>query len=118
MACYTEDVDDREPLPLTAALDDVVRSLRGGGRVGRREVGGLFGRWDEVVGAQIAAHVRPVRLDDGVLLVEVDEPGWATQVTFLSATLRARLETEVGVRVDHVEVRVAGRRSGGGKPRG
>ena len=28
----------------------------------------------------IAANVRPVRLEHGALLVEVDEPAWATQV--------------------------------------
>jgi predicted nucleic acid-binding Zn ribbon protein len=98
--------DDREPRSLSSSLDDVVRSLRG---VGRREVGGLFGRWEEVVGAQVAAHVRPIRLDDGVLFVEVDEPAWATQVTLLTTTLRERLASEVGVVVERVEVRVGGR---------
>lgn len=102
-------MDDRDPVPLSSSLDDVVRSLRG---VGRREVGGLFGRWEEVVGAQVAAHVRPVRLDGGVLLVEVDEPAWATQVSFLTATLRKRLASQVGVVVERVEVRVAGRAPG------
>lgn len=97
-------------MPLTASLDEVVRSLRG---ADRREVGGLFGRWDEAVGSQVAAHARPVKLDAGVLLVEVDEPAWATQVTLLSNTLRERLAERAGVVVDRVEVRVAGR----GKPR-
>ena len=99
-----------DPVPVTAALDEVLRSLRG---TDRRQVGGVFGRWDQVVGEVIAAHVRPVRLDERVLVVEVDEPAWATQVTFLSDDLRARLLSEIGVEVDRLEVRVAGR----GKPR-
>lgn len=102
-------MSDRDPMSLTASLDEVMRSLRG---ADRREVGGLFGRWEEVVGAQIAAHVRPVRLDDGVLLVEVVEPAWATQVTFLTAGMRERLATEIGVTVERIEVRVAGRAAG------
>ena len=53
-------VNDRDPIPISASLDEVVRSLRG---PGRREVGGVFGRWEEAVGAQVAAHARPVRLD-------------------------------------------------------
>lgn len=81
-----------------------MRSLRG---ADRRQVGGLFGRWDEIVGATVAAHVRPVRLDERVLVVEVDEPAWATQVSFLSDNLRARLASEIGVEVDRLEVRVA-----------
>ncbi|MEX2626783.1 MAG: DUF721 domain-containing protein [Ilumatobacteraceae bacterium] len=95
---------DGDPVPVTAALDDVMRSLRG---TDRRQVGGLFGRWDEIVGATIAAHVRPVRLDERVLVVEVDEPAWATQVSFLSDNLRTRLVSEIGVEVDRLDVRVA-----------
>lgn len=91
---------------MTAALDDVVRSLRG---TDRRQVGGLFGRWDEVVGSTIASHVRPIRLDERVLVVEVDDPAWATQVTFLADNLRERLAVAVGVEVDRVDVRVARR---------
>jgi predicted nucleic acid-binding Zn ribbon protein len=97
---------DREPVPLSESLDAVMRSLRG---TDRRQIGGLFGRWDEVVGPQVANHVRPVRLDDGVLLVEVDDPAWATQVTLMSTRIRERLGDEVGVRIERVEVRVARR---------
>jgi predicted nucleic acid-binding Zn ribbon protein len=96
-------VNDRDPIPLSASLDEVVRSLRG---PGRREVAGVFGRWEEAVGAQVANHARPVKLDAGVLLVEVDEPAWATQITLLSNTIRERLSTVTGVEVDSVVVRV------------
>ena len=78
-----------EPVAVTAALDRVLRSLRGG--AGRREVGGVFGRWEEAVGPAVAAHVRPVRLERGTLLVEVDDPAWATQVRFLADDVRRRL---------------------------
>lgn len=97
-------------MPLGSALDEVMRSLNG---PDRRRVGGLFGGWDDLVGPAVAAHVRPVRLDGSVLLVEVDDPSWATQVTFLADTLRSRLVTQVDVIVDRVEVRVAGRRKTG-----
>lgn len=100
----------RDPIPISNSLDGVVRSLRGPSRVA---VGGLFGRWDEAVGAQVAAHVRPVKLDEGVLVVEVDDPAWATQVKFLAPTITARLDEVAAVRVDRIEVRVD-RRSGRG----
>jgi predicted nucleic acid-binding Zn ribbon protein len=94
-----------EPISLSASLDGVLRSLRGG--AGRAEVGGVFGRWDEAVGAAVAAHARPVRLADGVLLVEVDDPAWATQLRFLDDDLRGRLADVTGVRVERLDVRVA-----------
>lgn len=93
-----------EPVPLSSALDRVMTSLRG---TDRAELGGLFGRWDEAVGAQIAAHVRPVKLDGGTLLVEADDPAWATQVKFLTDTIVERLRTVAGVDARRVEVRVA-----------
>ena len=73
-----------EPVPVTDALDGLLRSLRGG--AGRAEVGGVFGRWEDAVGAASPANVRPVRLEQGTLLVEVDDPAWATQVRFLEPT--------------------------------
>ena len=94
---------DRDPIPISVSLDEVVRSLRGPGSL---EVKGVFGRWEEAVGAQLAAHARPVRLDRGVLVVEVDEPAWATQIALLANTIRERLDSVTGVQVDRVEVRV------------
>ena len=95
-----------DPIPLSASLDRVVRSLRG---PDRHQIGGVFGRWEEVVGEPVAAHVRPIRLEDRVLLVEVDEPAWATQIQFLTEQVRERLASVVQVEVDRIEVRVAGR---------
>ncbi len=97
-------MSDDEPVPVTAALDGLLRSLRGG--AGRAEVGGVFGKWDEAVGPMLAANVRPVRLEHGTLLVEVDDPAWATQVRFLSDDIRRRLREAAGVDVSAVEVRV------------
>jgi predicted nucleic acid-binding Zn ribbon protein len=96
-----------DPVPLTDALDDVLRSLRGG--AGRAEVRGVFGQWDEAVGEAIAAHVRPVRLDRGVLLVDVDDPSWATQVRVLADEIRSRLAAVAGVSIERIEIRVARR---------
>jgi len=56
----------------------------------------LFGRWDELVGPQIAAHSRPVSLRKGVLTVGVDQPGWATQLIYFEADMLARLAESIG----------------------
>jgi predicted nucleic acid-binding Zn ribbon protein len=103
-----------DPIPLSSSLDAVVKSLRGPSRAA---VGGVFGRWDEAVGEQIAAHVQPVKLDGGTLVVEVDDPVWATQVKFLASTIIERLRTVAGVEVSRVEVRVERRAARGQKAR-
>jgi len=102
----------RDPVPLSSALDDVVRSLRG---PSRESVGGLFGRWDEAVGEQVAQHVKPVKLDEGVLVVEVDDPAWATQVKFLTPMIIERLQQVANVRVERIEVRVERRSARGAR---
>jgi predicted nucleic acid-binding Zn ribbon protein len=98
-----DDFADYEPLPIAAALDGVIKSLRA---PGSRAVGGVFGRWSDAVGPQVAEHVRPVKLDQGVLTVEVDDPAWATQVKFLTPTIIARLADVAGASVDRIQVRV------------
>jgi predicted nucleic acid-binding Zn ribbon protein len=102
-----------EPRSVSDALDGVVRSLQGGrqrGSVGAAAVGGVFGRWSEIVGDAMAAHVQPVKLDDRRLLVEVREPAWATQVKLLSEQLRHKIRDVAGVDVESIDVRVAGPR--------
>jgi predicted nucleic acid-binding Zn ribbon protein len=86
------------------SLDGVVRSLRGDGA---QAVKGVFGGWEDAVGPQVAAHATPVALEAGRLIVEVDQPGWATQLRFLESTLVARLAEVAGEgSVRSIEVRV------------
>jgi predicted nucleic acid-binding Zn ribbon protein len=100
-----------EPVPIHEALTGVVKSLRGPGStrpgaVPALAMGGVFGRWDEVVGAAVAAHVQPVKLDGDRLVVEVDDPAWATQLKFLEADLRERLREATGAEIRQFEIRV------------
>lgn len=81
----------------------MMKSLRGTDRI---QIGGVFGRWDDAVGQNVAAHVRPVRLDQGVLTVEADDSAWATQVKFLAGTIAARLAEVASVEIERIEVRV------------
>ena len=95
--------DVSDPVPISRSLDSIMKSLHGTDRI---QIGGVFGRWDDAVGPAVAAHVRPVRLDQGVLTVEADEPAWATQVKFLSGDIVERLAVVAHVRVERIEVRV------------
>ncbi len=100
-------------MPLSESLGGVVRSLRGAGArgsapgTGAREMGGVFGRWQEAVGEAVARHVQPLRLDGARLVVEVDDPAWATQLRFLEANLRDRLLAVTGAQIDEFEIRVS-----------
>jgi predicted nucleic acid-binding Zn ribbon protein len=93
-----------DPTPISSSLDDVLRALK---RPTARASSGMFGNWAEAVGAQIATHAQPVSLADGRLIIEVDQPGWATQLRFLEADLIERIRPFVGgVPLDSIDVRV------------
>ena len=101
----SEPCDDDPVRGRPAALDDVVRASRGGD--GRSAVGGVFGRWDEAVGPAWPPTCRPVRLDGGALLVEVDDPAWATQVRLPRRRRHAgACATSPASTVERLEVRV------------
>jgi predicted nucleic acid-binding Zn ribbon protein len=96
--------EDRGPRPLHSSLDAVSRGL---GMRDSQGLGRLFAHWEELVGAGIASHVQPVRLDRDVLVVAVDHPAWATQVRQLGDDLLDRMAEEAGVaRPDRIEIRV------------
>jgi hypothetical protein len=50
--------------------------------------------------------VQPVKLDGDRLVVEVDDPAWATQLKFLEADLRERLRDVAGATIRQFEIRV------------
>jgi predicted nucleic acid-binding Zn ribbon protein len=59
-------------------------------------VGAAFGRWEQIVGPELAAHARPCGLAGGELVVVADSTAWATQLRLLAATLIRRLNAELG----------------------
>ncbi|WP_343035699.1 DUF721 domain-containing protein [Isoptericola sediminis] len=78
-------------------MSDVVgRLLRDKGWTAEVSVGGVVGRWREIVGAQVADHCTPETFEDKVLVVRTDSTAWATQVRLLVPTLLRRLAEEVG----------------------
>ena len=78
-------------------LSEVVgRLMRDKGWTADVSVGGVIGRWREVVGDQVADHCQPETFEQKVLVVRADSTAWATQVRLLVPTLLRRLEEEIG----------------------
>jgi predicted nucleic acid-binding Zn ribbon protein len=82
-----------DPQLLTSAIDGL---LEGRGWQQRAAMGSVFGRWAEIVGADLAAHTQPDSYDDGELVVTADSTAWATQVRLLAPMLVRRLNAELG----------------------
>jgi len=85
--------DPRDPQPFGKLLDKLVTS-RGWTRPAAEAT--VFGDWPRVVGADVAAHCRPVKLDNGELTIEAESTAWATQLRLLAARLLAGIAAQVG----------------------
>ncbi|CAA9383047.1 MAG: Zn-ribbon-containing, possibly RNA-binding protein and truncated derivatives [uncultured Nocardioides sp.] len=85
--------DDRDPQLLESAMDRLVASH---GWELDLKVQGVFGRWAELVGEDVAAHCTPEAFADGRLVVRTDSTAWATQLKLLAPAVVRRLNTELG----------------------
>jgi predicted nucleic acid-binding Zn ribbon protein len=85
--------DPRDPQPFGELLKKLVKA-RGWQKPAAEAR--VFGEWEAVVGADVAAHCRPVKLEDGELTVEAESTAWATQLRLLAAKLLVRIAREVG----------------------
>ncbi|TQK53068.1 putative nucleic acid-binding Zn ribbon protein [Streptomyces sp. SLBN-118] len=106
--------DGRDPLPLGAAINRLITER---GWETPAAVGGVMGRWPQIVGADLANHCVPLRYDEDpdqrVLTVQCDSTAWATQLRLLAPRLVARLNEDLG----HGTVRLIKVLGPGGPPR-
>jgi predicted nucleic acid-binding Zn ribbon protein len=82
-----------DPQPLGRLVDSLVSEQDWSQHT---KVGSVFGRWNTLVGDDIAAHCAPRSLAEGILLVEAESTAWATQLTLMAPTILARLRASVG----------------------
>ncbi|GAA2844445.1 Protein of unknown function (DUF721) [Actinoplanes cyaneus] len=85
--------DPRDPQLFGAMLERLMKA-RGWERPKAEAT--VFGAWEKVVGPDIAAHSRPIKLDGGVLTVEAESTAWATQLRMLTGRLLKQIAGEVG----------------------
>ena len=107
--------DGRDPLPLGAAINRLITER---GWETPAAVGGVMGRWPQIVGEDLANHCVPLKYDEDpderVLTVQCDSTAWATQLRLLAPRLVARLNEDLG----HGTVRLIKVLGPGGPPRG
>lgn len=85
--------DDRDPQLLESTL---ARLVADHGWELELRVHGVFGRWPELVGEDVAAHCTPESFTEGKLVVRTDSTAWATQLRLLAPTVVRRLNVELG----------------------
>jgi predicted nucleic acid-binding Zn ribbon protein len=85
--------DGRDPARLGDSLASLVSERKWADAL---RTAGIPARWEQIVGADIAAHCRPSALDAGELTVVAESTAWATNLTLMSRQLLERIAAEVG----------------------
>ncbi len=85
--------DDRDPGLIGSAVDKLVTES---GWATDLAVHGVFGRWSQIVGGEVAEHCTPESFAEGRLTVRADSTAWATQLTLLAPNVVRRLNEELG----------------------
>jgi predicted nucleic acid-binding Zn ribbon protein len=84
---------DRDPRLLGSAMRGLVEDQ---GWQTDVSVHAVFGRWEQLVGPEVAAHCVPETCRDGELTIRTDSTAWANQIRLLTPNLVRRLNEELG----------------------
>lgn len=76
-----------EPRSMKEVLTRIINDFDGGGSMYL-----IYQHWSAAVGETIASHCKPLRVVDNYLLIEVDHPGWATEIKYLEKELVTKLK--------------------------
>jgi predicted nucleic acid-binding Zn ribbon protein len=87
--------DGRDPMAFGAAINRLITER---GWETPAAVGGVMGRWPQIVGEDVAKHCVPEKYDEDerILVVRCDSTAWATNLRLLAPTLVARLNEDLG----------------------
>jgi predicted nucleic acid-binding Zn ribbon protein len=84
---------DELPVSLRESLGELTAELRVPGPDAMRVV---QDQWPDLVGSDLAPHVRLGSLRDGTLTLEVDDPSWATPLRYLESSIVETLAKQLG----------------------
>jgi hypothetical protein len=82
------------------------------------ETARVWSEWRRIVGDAVADHAEPTSLKDGILRVRADSPTWATEISYLSADIRTKINARVGSSLVHRVDVWTGPRPEGSRPSG
>jgi predicted nucleic acid-binding Zn ribbon protein len=92
------------PRPMRGGIDRLMRHLKA---PQINVVESIFADWSGLVGEVIGGHSRPVDVADGVLVIEVDDPAWASELGWLSESLIERIGTRLETNeINEIRVRI------------
>ena len=79
-------------VPLKKALENVLLDCNFTGDI---EAYRVFNRWEDIVGEKTAKHTKPVRVNRGILYVEVDDPLWLSQLRYMKIDIIDKIDRTI-----------------------
>lgn len=78
----------QQPKPIMEVLKATLDKLKLTPILKRHEV---FENWAAIAGPQIAERSRPIKIQGGILIIEVDHPTWVQELNFLKPRLLEKI---------------------------
>ena len=83
----------KEPVHLRAVLEQLFKDF---GTPDITVVTSIIDQWEEIVGSDLAAKISAVAVSGSELIVRVDDPVWASQISWLESQLLDKITRLIG----------------------
>jgi len=84
---------NKEPVHLRSVLEQLLKDF---GTPDITTVTSIIDQWEEIVGSDLATKISAVAISGSELIVRVDDPVWASQISWLENQLLDKITRLVG----------------------
>ena len=84
---------NKEPVHLRSVLEQILKDF---GTPDITTVTSIIDQWEEIVGSDLATKISAVAISGSELIVRVDDPVWASQISWLENQLLDKITRLVG----------------------
>ena len=83
----------KEPVHLRSVLEQLLKDF---GTPDITVVTSIIDQWEEIVGSDLASKISAVAISGSELIVRVDDPVWASQISWLESQLLDKITRLIG----------------------
>ena len=92
-----------DPVHLRSVLEQILKDF---GTPDINSITSIVDQWEDIVGSELASKISAVAVMGSELIVRVDDPAWASQLTWLESQLLTKIEEILGAeKVSSIRVR-------------
>jgi len=84
---------NKEPVHLRSVLEQILKDF---GTPDITTVTSIIDQWEEIVGSDLATKISAVAISGSELIVRVDDPAWASQISWLENQLLDKITRLIG----------------------